>query len=909
MRWILGGLVVAALVAAFVVLGDEGPAPRDVARDVPASGDDAATSGAPEPETALLDVADAEPRRLDAEFFGVTSFATFTGRVVALDEGGAPVEGAVVVHVPDATTLAASGLDVDALARIEGDVEALLPTDRMTPATTDADGRFSFRAPSLPIGAGRRWPDVPMLVVRHPDMATRPVRCAGFTGGDGVVCDLGEIGVQSGAVVTGRVVAGDDGEPLPDAEVSVWSASWEEVWARAVDVSRWSGLDHRRDFFRFTETRPGPDGRFELRGVVAGVLTVRVEHEVYAPAQPPTRIVGRGSTWDLGTLALPAGASLDVRVSARHTADGLPGALVTLYEPAAPLDVTGVDAEPLRRARTDDDGVARLVGLDEGLVVARVEARGYRDALHHDVQPGDGAVLDVELVPARHVVVWADDPAAVADAQLAAWGVVRQEDATAYVPLDVERLAEPLLSEGFAVVLDDADHDEIVLRASYADAPPELVDVERDDTTAAVHRPLRLAREGVVVDTSGAPVADATVRAWRHEPDTRYPDAPWSDARETTTDAGGRFAIVPPRPFGGTALRAWARDGGVSEIVVPEGNPLDDVTLRVSAGAAVDGFVIDAFERPVAAVEVVLDGDEVRRVVTRADGTFGVRGLAPGLYEARAEPGARTEFVAVSGRTHDVRLITSVRPTVRGQVRDGERASPFAAVAALDADGRVTAEALADVNGFFAFDLPAPGAHRLVAHDPSGRVTPPVPFTIAWRQTLDVDLRFGELVTRGVVRGAPPGLSAFVRLVDTSLGWSVPVDEAGAFVFEHLPNAPLEFGLVSRGVVIDAVQVDAPPPAALPPFELDADGTLVVSFGGRWAGRELYVRLVDPSGGEFVRRVSSPRGAGRASFVFDGLGEPRYDVRVETIDDRAGELTDARAADFAGGTLVFVQFE
>jgi hypothetical protein len=124
--------------------------------------------------------------------------------------------------------------------------------------TTDADGRFRF--PHAPVDSGC-WLYVPPGNLEQAGVVPpRPLR----TRAEDSTIDLGDIAVQHGRTVSGRVIFAD-GKPLPAAEVV-------------------ASADHAVGALR---TKPDRSGRFTLVGLPEGQVKVCVyfpEAKSYAPA-------------------------------------------------------------------------------------------------------------------------------------------------------------------------------------------------------------------------------------------------------------------------------------------------------------------------------------------------------------------------------------------------------------------------------------------------------------------------------------------------------------------------------------------------------------------------------------------------------------------------------------------------
>lgn len=215
---------------------------------------------------------------------------------------------------------------------------------------------------------------------------------------------------------------------------------------------------------------------------------------------------------------------------------------------------------------------------------------------------------------------------------------------------------------------------------------------------------LRLAEageiSGVVVDEAGAPVASAEVRA---KPEEELP---------RTTDAEGRFTLkVSPHS---ATVHALAPDGrqALSELRLEPGERRGELRLVVSAGATLEGVVVDQRGAPRPAMEVrVLSGPyelELARLATSADGTFAALRMPAGTYSVAASDASGSTGRA-SGVEHPsggpVKVTVAAGASLEGWVRtaQGQRAAN-ATVRLAFRSGEPPRLAYADEAGHFAFD-------------------------------------------------------------------------------------------------------------------------------------------------------------------------------------------------------------
>lgn len=137
---------------------------------------------------------------------------------------------------------------------------------------------------------------------------------------------------------------------------------------------------------------------------------------------------------------------------------------------------------------------------------------------------------------------------------------------------------------------------------------------------------------GVVVDASGKPVANASVRA---DPDegTSRPTAQ-TDARGAFALKGltaGKYSVSASHPSAGTEAQ--------QPLEVDGSRVVSDMRIELGKGGKLSGTVVDQDNRPVSSVSIALYGPTYSRVETRDDGSFVATGLAPGSYRLGVNAG------------------------------------------------------------------------------------------------------------------------------------------------------------------------------------------------------------------------------------------------------------------------------
>ncbi len=137
---------------------------------------------------------------------------------------------------------------------------------------------------------------------------------------------------------------------------------------------------------------------------------------------------------------------------------------------------------------------------------------------------------------------------------------------------------------------------------------------------------------GTVQDTTGGPIAQASIALWF--------GSPLTIKATVQSDAEGRFeAWVTPGPVGVTA-----HANGYTEALIAHVAPSSDLVIRMSPGSTITGSVV-SFDRgePVPGVEVraicdrCFDSAASPAAISGADGRFRIENLASASYSLRAE--------------------------------------------------------------------------------------------------------------------------------------------------------------------------------------------------------------------------------------------------------------------------------
>lgn len=657
--WLVGGLVLLALVAAVTVmlLGGRRPWVRNEDALLP----EAASAGpAAVPSLPLDGAAKVSPRGVDLRGLVRVPFAGAPG--------GVPVTGATV-SLHRATT-----------AWPEWRSERAEQV-----AVTQGDGSFRFRV-DAPHG----------LYVRceHPQFATMVAEVPH----DGGPLDL----VMAPGFELIGFVTNADRAPVANARVALESVPGEQ----------------RRVVVAVT----GPDGRYRFRNVAAGPVRVVARHPSWQPIAEPAFVVGESPRLDLAFVR-PAMAPLRGRVLAAATQAPIAGATIELLPPNQKLGlVDGIAAQSAADGTFLSTGLARgtmrmvvrhpdygavLRTQNVGIATDEVLVELPPRTLVQGVLAADG---DGSLLRGGEVLELRDSAGLTSYVTVAADGRFRCE-----LPLSPGALTVRAFGGRFAfansfssetgVTLEEAPRNELEL-------PLRKPTIVRGRLVDGAGKPVA---GGALVRTrmlSTRSIGDAARQFDREALLTQFAQLFGSDRDEVLGRSGvdGTFELLGQKP-GPLLVRIEARGYGRRMLRVEVGNDrapteLGDVVL--ARGGAVGG-VVSRGTSVLAGAVVTVDGtDAFATTITDRAGGWSVEDLVPGTYRVRAKlpNGAAESDVVVrgDGARASLALRLGAGRSVRGIVR-GSDGQPLAGalVGERGASGRTTAT---DANGEFVLELP-----------------------------------------------------------------------------------------------------------------------------------------------------------------------------------------------------------
>jgi hypothetical protein len=642
--------------------------------------------------------------------------------------------------------------------------------------------------------------------------------------------------------------------------------------------------------------RTGNDGRFELAHVPPGGYDLVVRAPGFARGVVEgLEVPEEEPAWEVGTVILDLGIVLEVRVQERGGGP-VAGASVAVQQverhPATSPLWRWYDSLPPPSegavARTGDDGVARVGGLDAGRQGRlRVAASGFVTT--------EVAGIDV---PADDIVeVWLERSAEVS-------GVVLDEGGSplvgAFVSLhpDGDVSSTPIdhifqYTDGggrFALRGAPAGAFRVAARAlGAAEIDPIAISIPRGGVVRGLvlREPASATLEGRVRTTEGAPVAGAVVVA--------------AGQLEHTGDDGS-FRIEKVRS-GVQRLEVRSEKHGTAEREVEVSVAGAWIEIELGENAVVVGIVVDTAGEPVGDVEVFARpirpfGDPPSNAAhTDAAGTFRIGDLRPGPHllsvldeDWALVPGSMPFQVEAASAPSPAKLVVVRGARVTGVLHGlepGERAS----VRVVGDGGKVWGSSRAsDLDPRFVIPRVPPGEYRLVGVVvvPEGAATANVSLAVAPHDReveLDLDLERDdaeegeEVAVRGtvLVDGTPhPGLYLLLVPPDFRPRASTQTNALGRFELCCVRPGRYDLMAGTRGSAVGflgPVDVETDLELQLELRRTEVRGRIVDAESNRpIAGATLtVVGPAEPAGYHASTRVTGRDGRFRLyAMVFDG---------------------------------------
>ncbi|MBI3946742.1 MAG: carboxypeptidase regulatory-like domain-containing protein [Armatimonadetes bacterium] len=384
--------------------------------------------------------------------------------------------------------------------------------------------------------------------------------------------------------------------------------------------------------------------------------------------------------------------------------------------------------------------------------------------------------------------------------------------------------------------------------------------------------------EGRVVDPAGGPVADAGVSASRTQ---AVPGVVPFFGGRARSGPDGRFRVegLPPGTYHLDATASGNRPAGREGVVVAAGRTTGEVELRLEAGLALRGRVVMPDGTPAGGATVFWRqhkpdiGDE-GSASAAADGTFELKGLAPGTWKLHARlPGffAPVQDVTIPAEG-DVAIHLQPTLSVRGVVRDQEgNPLPSAAVSTLVVDDPSEPIPPGYQRGAFSgtageyriTEVPALPTRIRAGHADCANGEPVIRDLSGCTGEVVVDLtlvrlQYGRVRGRVLRANGAPAVGATVNVWTPGAvpkGVVVPApppaltDEQGVFVFPRVPVGKVSYEVPGRRMALErfhtSVVVQPNQETVLPDLQFDPLGNIE----GTVAGRERLPATARPTMG------------------------------------------------------------
>lgn len=505
---------------------------------------------------------------------------------------------------------------------------------------TGEDGRFRMDG----VAPGRH------LVFARAEGMLGPARGTPALADAGQTTEVAEIRLEAASIVRGVVVEG--GKPVAGARVAAVAADGIRGARTAVSQE---------------------DGSFALEEVPRGEL--RFTAWPYDVVSPARFVVDRAEHDGVVLEVEPLGAIVGRVV---HGQRGVGGARVHVHGP------NDGHLEPIR---TDADGRFEARGLRPGpwTLFGESGRDGRFGRAPKTVQLARGETEDVTIDLAYGAAIEGrvvdQDGAPVAGVAVQFWHTGIDDAGVAVTSVDGSFRAATMTGGGqYRTTVRPYQGAKAFLRPASGTEFPMIALADGDSEVTGVVLAVQLDRlsiTGRVVDSAGAPVADARVNATLAAGGDTPRFFRWVHYAATTTDVDGGFAIRE-LSRGTYALQARSSFGADATVGgVRAGR--NDVVLTLPTPGAIEGNLVDLpGAARVTAMRTDVRGAAVTEATVHAD-SFVIRDLAPGPYvvAARTANQAASARVEVSaGSTSRVTLTGGGTATLVGRVREFRTGKP-----------------------------------------------------------------------------------------------------------------------------------------------------------------------------------------------------------------------------------------
>ena len=650
-----------------------------------------------------------------------------------------------------------------------------------------------------------------------------------------------------------------------------------------------------------------PDGTYELQ-LTSGPYTVVVLHPDYVTAEETLVLEDKPRKLD---VTLTPGGVVQGRVLVRDTLAPVANAVVRASGGEASTGEADIGSFLLSPdiALTDADGKFILRRVRASRIQIDVLAQGYSTTDPVFVNVGIAEVVDDVVVlvdKARSVsgTVVRKGTKTPMPGVLVGLNAIGRQNITIAPELSDEQGRFEIIGVQPGRYLVGAAGDGLVpvliplpLMVDQEDVTGLLVEVDTGSTLRGRVEPAGPARISLGSGDGGDPVGSL---------------AAWLTSAEANDD--GTFELKGV-PAGQRTLLARSNDArGALTVEVAPGRDLDGLVIKLDARAHIAGKVVDDSGAPMGSVRVVVQDDQGGEVgqsaPTGADGTYEVKGLAPGTYgvsvtgetgtfafaagKGMPAEGPYLAEIGVGRGIDGLTLVVEGRGLIKGVVKADGKGVPDVWVTAKPAKGEPIRHdkheptALTDDAGRFVLRNVARGRYRLVADGKPGRgVKEPV------SPGADVVIDLAELATISgkVTRNGSPVIAFEISTVGPTLDKKRFADKAGLFKISGLSGGAYEVIArdrlgAGRATVTLGDGDDATADITLAPLG-SISGTVVDQTTEAPLEGFPIITITEDGDDESARGRPSVKTDAKGRFTVSGVGPGRGQIWVSS---RAGGL-------------------
>ncbi len=850
-----------------------------------------------------------------------------------------PARGATPASVDENTDDESPDADPGAASRLEGRLVDSRTGSPLADLTVILEpirgGAGARRSPATSASGGFQFDGVPprayRLTIDHGFLRIESARQV-VEVASGPATDLGDIRVQEGAKLSGRVVDAD-GRPVEGATVRSSDASirgWGGgVWPSAGGAG-WTGA---------SGSRTDAEGRYNLRAVLPRrPLRVTAEHLDFAPGILEKVSVEAGHERVLEDIRLTTGAAISGRVS--NAAGGPVGDASVVIRRDLVAFAGQAPPFPLeeRRVKTDGEGRYRAEHLTAGVKSIVVTRKGFsrqtRSGVVIEGTAGEEVSgIDLVLTEGLGIAGRVVGP----DARPVPLARVVAHPSSGVQPGDRSRPA-PVAEDGSFRLEDlgEGAFDVVAFARGYRQAMKPSVIAGTANLEIALEKSATIS--GIVVDAdTREAVRRARVVAQLSSGDLI--------AGSTITDDRGRFEITDVVD-GSFVLSASADDHApatTDPLAIAEDEDLKDVVIALPPGATITGLVLAAADRsPISGATVqeaptdgaspdffLYPGDPeegaseerpwfsmgVPRARSGVDGGFSLRGLKAGArvlvasHALYATGRVETATVGRGGLLQGVEILLPVGGSVRGVVYGDDGQPELGAQISLSGAVDIVKSTRTDAEGRYEIRGIPGGRYEVFRYSgellSGSQETKPVEIRDGETSVVDFGLDRAGCRLFGVVSdGSGPVALASINLFradsdDGYLGKTVTTDARGLYeavgLFPGRYHVRVDWGRpVRRRSDVTGFSTSVAVPAA-PEYRFD-----IIAPQGRIAGRVMDAMTGAPLADISVSAWTTEDDSVSANVVsgVDGryeiplLGAGEYHVTAEPGGEYAEEPVD-----------------